>query len=181
MVLELPEAGFDIVCMDGNIPVGECDSEIPQVGEEVSHDCAKGAIELCAIFGEGHEVDGNGVRGGVFGRVENEWVLLSLFDKVGLWGEEYVWHEPGNPSRERDAKIVLFLFVHGFHDCIKFLHDGWVVAVLPVGHEVFPRAFCIENVRAPSCHGMLVVLQQFVVHVWQDVPKNIINIPCTAV
>ncbi len=158
MVLELPEAGFDIVCMDGNIPVGECDSEIPQVGEEVSHDCAKGAIELCAIFGEGHEVDGNGVRGGVFGRVENEWVLLSLFDKVGLWGEEYVWHEPGNPSRERDAKIVLFLFVHGFHDCVKFLSNRGVVSVFPIGHEVFPQAVGIEYVGAARGHDSSVML-----------------------
>ncbi len=29
VVLELPEAGLDVVCMDDNVPVRECDSEIP--------------------------------------------------------------------------------------------------------------------------------------------------------
>ncbi len=37
VVLELPEAGFDIVCMDSNVMIREGDSEIPKVGEEVGH------------------------------------------------------------------------------------------------------------------------------------------------
>ncbi len=44
VVFELSEAGFDIICMDSDVAVGECDSEIPEVGEEVGYDCAKGAI-----------------------------------------------------------------------------------------------------------------------------------------
>ncbi len=40
-------------------------------------------------------------------------------------------------ARSGDNKIVLFLFVHRFHDCIKFLHDGWVVTVSPIGHRIF--------------------------------------------
>ncbi len=52
--------------------IGEGVSEIPQMGEEIGHDGAKGAIELCTIFGGSHEVDGNGVCGGMFGHVENE-------------------------------------------------------------------------------------------------------------
>ncbi len=117
--------------------VGECDSKIPQVGVEVGHDFAKCAIQLCSVFGGGHEVDGDDVHGGTVGHVEDESVLPPLLDKVMLWGEEYVWCELGNPCREQDNKIVAFLFVHGFHECIKFLHDGWVVTVWPIGHEIF--------------------------------------------
>ncbi len=65
-------------------------------------------------------------------------VLLTLLDEVVLWGEEYVWYEPGNLCGEWDNKFVAFLFVHSFHDCIEILHDGWVVIMLPIGHEVFP-------------------------------------------
>ncbi len=137
MVIELRKEGFDAVCMDGNVLIGEGDSEIPQVGEEVSYDCAKCAIELRSVFGGDHEVDGNVIHDGPFGQIEKELVLSSLLDEVVLQGEEYVWHQSGNPCRERDNKIVAFLFVCGFHDCVDFLHDGWVVDVLPIGHEVF--------------------------------------------
>ncbi len=57
--------------MDSDVPVGECDSEIPKVGEEIGHDHAKCAIELSAVFGEGHEVDGDGVHGGVLSAALN--------------------------------------------------------------------------------------------------------------
>ncbi len=49
-----------------------------------------------------------------------------------------MWCEPCDPFWEWDNKVVAFLFVHGFHDCVKFFHDGWVVTMLPIGHEVFP-------------------------------------------
>ncbi len=68
--------------------VGECDSKIPQVGVEVGHDFAKCAIQLCSVFGGGHEVDGDSIYGGVFGSIENESVLLPFLDKVVLWGKE---------------------------------------------------------------------------------------------
>ncbi len=82
--------------------------------------------------------DGNGVLGGLFGHIKDKLVFLSVLDEVVLWGEENVWYEPGNPSGEQDNEIIAFLFVHGFHDCIKFLCDGWVVAILPICHEIFP-------------------------------------------
>ncbi len=66
--------------MDGNVLVGECDSEIPQVDEEVGHDCYKCVIELCVIFGGGHEIDWNGFHGGAFSHIENDLVLPTLFD-----------------------------------------------------------------------------------------------------
>ncbi len=87
VVLELPEAGFDIICMDSNVPVGECDSEIPEVSKEVSHDRSKCSIELCAIFGGDHEIDGDGVHGGMLGRIENESVLLAVLDPFMLCDE----------------------------------------------------------------------------------------------
>ncbi len=77
-----------------------------------------------------------------------------------------MWREPGNPFREWDNKIVAFPFFHSFHDCIQLFHDGWIVAVLPISHEVFLQAVHDENVRAPDCHDTSVVLQQFSVQVW---------------
>ncbi len=170
----MPEALFDIIC---DVTVGEGDSEIPQVGEEVGHDGSKGAIELCTISGVGHEVDGNGVHGGTFGCIENKLVLPSLLDEVVLWGEEDVWREPGNPGWKWDDKIVALLFLHGFHDRIKFLHDGWVVTVLPIGHEVFLQAVRIGYVWSSGCHDMAVVLQQFTIYVWGDVTNDVVDIP----
>ncbi len=82
VVLELSEAQFGIVGMNDNVAVGEGDPEIPQVGEEVSHDSAKGATELCPVLGECHEVDGNGVFGGPFGCIENEPVFPSFHEEV---------------------------------------------------------------------------------------------------
>ncbi len=46
------------------------------MGEEVSHDHSERAGEPCAIFGGGHEVDGDDVHGGVLGRIEYEMVHL---------------------------------------------------------------------------------------------------------
>ncbi len=177
MLLEFPEARFDIVCMDNDVPIGEGDPEIPQMGEEVGHDCAKGANKLCAVFGGGHEVDGDGIRGRALGCVENELVLPSLLDEVELRGEKDMWCELSDPGQEQDNEIVLFLFVHGFHDFVEFFHDGWVVAMLPIGHEVFPHAVCIENIGTPGCHDVAIMLQQFAIHIWQDAPNNIIDIP----
>ncbi len=74
--------------MNSNVAVWESDPEIPNMGEEVSHEPSKGAIELCIIFGGGHEVDGDSIYGGVFGSIENESVLLPFLDKVVLWGKE---------------------------------------------------------------------------------------------
>ncbi len=84
VVLELSEAQFDIVGVNDNIAVGEGDPEIPQVGEKVGHDSAKGAIELHPVLGGCHEVDGKGVFGGPFGCIENEFVLPSLLDNFVL-------------------------------------------------------------------------------------------------
>ncbi len=50
-MLELSEAGLDIICMDSDVTIGEYDSEIPEVGEEVGHDHAECAIELHSVFG----------------------------------------------------------------------------------------------------------------------------------
>ncbi len=143
-MFKLPEAWFDIICVVGNITIGKGDPEILQVGEEVGHDCAEGAVELHTVFDGFYKVDGNGIYGGRFSCIENELVLPSFLpsflDKVVLWGEEDVWREPGNPGWERDNGIVALLFVHGLYDCIEFLHDGWVVAVSPIGHEFFPSS-----------------------------------------
>ncbi len=135
------------------------------MGEEVGHDHSKCAIKFCAIFGGEHVVDGNGIHGRALGCVENELVLPSLLDVVELRGEKDMWCELSDPGQEQDNEIVLFLFVHGFHYFVEFFHDGWVVAVLPIGHEVFPQAVCIENVRAPGSHDPSIVLQQVAVHV----------------
>ncbi len=70
------------------------------MGEEVGHDHSKCAIKFCAIFGGEHVVDGNGIHGGEFGRIENELVLSTLLDKVVLQCEEYTWSEPGSPYWE---------------------------------------------------------------------------------
>ncbi len=137
MVLELSEAQFSIVGGNGNVAVGEGDPEIPRVGRKVGHDHAKGAIKLCSNFGGCHEVDGDGVFSGLFGSIENELVFPSFLDKVVLWCKEYVQHKSSNPRWLGDNKIAAFLFVHSFHVCIEFLHDGWVVALLPIGHEFF--------------------------------------------
>ncbi len=88
--------------------------------------------KLHAVFGGGHVVDGDGVHGGLFGLVENELVLPTLLDSVVLWGEEYVWCELSDAGQKGNNDIVLLLFLHGFHDSVKFFHDGWVVAVLPI-------------------------------------------------
>ncbi len=48
--------------------------------------------------------------------------------------------------------------------------------MLPTGHEVFPHAVHIEYVWAPGCHDMLVVLQQFAIHIWQDATNDVVNI-----
>ncbi len=118
VVIKLPEAWFDIVCMNVNVMFGEGDSEVPQMGEEVCHGSAEGVIE---IFGGSHEVNGNGIYGGAFCRIENELVFPSFLDMFVVWSEEDVWREPGNPSQDEDIKIVMHLFVDGVHDCIKFL------------------------------------------------------------
>ncbi len=46
----------------------------------------------------------------------------------------------------------------GNGDCIKFLCNGGVVSVFPIGHEVFPQACCVENVGATCGHNPAVVL-----------------------
>ncbi len=96
MVLELSEAQFDVVDANSNVTVREGDPEVPHVGEEVSHDHAKGAVELQALFGGIHEVNGDGVLGGFFGQVEDELVFPSILDEVELWGEENVRCELAN-------------------------------------------------------------------------------------
>ncbi len=67
--------------MHCNVPIRECDVQVPNVCEEIGHDCAEGAIKLRALFGGGHEVDWNCVHGGLFRSVENESILLPLLDK----------------------------------------------------------------------------------------------------
>ncbi len=125
VVLELPEAGFDIVCMDSDATVWKCKSEIPQVGEKVGHDCVECAIELRAVFGGGHEIDKEDVNGRMLSCIENESVLPFLLDKVMLWSKGDVWCEPSNPDWEPDNKIVAFLFVHGFMTSSSiFMMDG---------------------------------------------------------
>ncbi len=49
------------------------------------------------IFGGGHEVDGNGVHGGMLGYIE-ESVLFFFLHKVMLWCEENVWHKLQEPG-----------------------------------------------------------------------------------
>ncbi len=88
MVLELLEAQFDIVGMNGDVAVREHDPEVPQVGEEVGRDHADDAVELHALFGRSHEVDGDGILGGLFGRIEDKLVFPSFLDKVVLCREE---------------------------------------------------------------------------------------------
>ncbi len=115
--------------MDGDVSVQERDSQVPNVGEEVRHDRVESAIELCALFGGCHEVDWDGVHGGSFCCVENESILFAVLDKVVLWCEEDVGLEQCDPCWEWYDKVVAFFFVHGCHDCIQFLGNGWVVAV----------------------------------------------------
>ncbi len=94
-----------------------------------------------------------------------------------FWYKEYRRCESGNLRWQQYNKIVAFFFVHGFHDSIKFLHDGWVVAVSPIGHEVFPQAVCVEYIRAPGCHDAVVALQQFAINIQQDVTNDIVHVP----
>ncbi len=67
------------------------------VGAAHGHDCPKGAVKFCALFGGGHEVDWSGVHVGSFGCIESELVLFTVLDQIMLGGEEDVWRELCNP------------------------------------------------------------------------------------
>ena len=102
------------------------------MGEEGGHDCAKGAIKLCAILGGCHEVERDGVLGGSFHSIKNESFFLALLYKVVLCGEEYMRCEPGNPRRERDDVAITLFLVHCGHNLLAFLVNGRVVSHAPV-------------------------------------------------
>ncbi len=57
MVIGLPQARFDIVGMHGNIMIGEGDSKVPYMGEEIGHDHSEHAVQFGALFGGCHEID----------------------------------------------------------------------------------------------------------------------------
>ncbi len=69
------------------------------MGEEICHDCPKGAVKLGSLVSGGHEVDWDGIHGGSFGRVEYESILFPILDKVVLWCEEDMRREPCNTCR----------------------------------------------------------------------------------
>ncbi len=127
------------------------------MGEEICHDRPEGAIELCSLFCGCHEVNWDGIHGGLFGRVENESILFPVLDEVVLWLEEDVWHEPCDPCRWRDGQVVAFFFVHGLHDCLQFLCNQWVVSMFVIGNEVFPQACRVEDVGTTRGHDPAVV------------------------
>ncbi len=61
--------------------------------EEGNHDFAKGAIQLCAMFGGGHDVNSYGVLCELFCCVQDEFVLIPFLDMVVLRGEQDVGGE----------------------------------------------------------------------------------------
>ena len=128
----MSEARLDVISVDDDVVIGIRYAQIIGADEDVVTDGSKFAMELGAIWRQGHLVDWDGIPVILSRRIEDLTVLLPWFYEYVLRCDEAVWNETPDPMRYVKDVIITFFFVHGGHDLVESTSHGHVVAFSPV-------------------------------------------------